>query len=50
MCRVHAFLEDASSKCINRLLLLLCTGTDTGFLERGSNLQSGFDLLNLSDN
>ena len=27
-------LEDASSKCINSLLLLLCTGTDPGFLER----------------
>ena len=35
MCRVHAFKEDASCKCINSMLLLSCTGTDPGFLERG---------------
>ena len=50
MCRVHAFQEDVSSKCINSLLLLLCTWTDPGFLERGFNLQRGFNLLNLPDN
>ena len=47
-CTGHAFKEDASSKCINSLLLLLCTGTNPGFLERGFKFKKrGFGLLNL---
>ena len=40
-CTGHAFEEDASSKCINSLLLLLCTGMDPGFLERGVQIYKG---------
>ena len=51
MCRVHAFQEVASSKCINSLLLLyFVQGWIQDFLREGSNLQRGFNLLNFPDN